>query len=1046
MNTHNKKIIRSVGFVSEPSCGLKALKKYAFTGLAMCLAGAMSAQANAALKCEHVPVNQWDSGFTANVVITNEGTETVSDWQSVTWQYTDGSTRTSGWSANVTGTNPYTATPLSWNASIAPGASFSFGVQGSPGAPGTDVVNPIVTGPLCSGASTFEGAHWTLNAAESSLHFVSVKKEHVAENQTFNTLDGTIDKDGNAVFAIDLDSINSAVDIRNERMRNFLFETNILPTMYFTVNVASINVDALTAGSSQKVTLPGSLSLHGINMALDAEVIVTKLRDDKLNVSTFKPIIIDTKKFDMNGGIETLRTVANLASIGEAVPVYLSLSLDANSDSSVLPIALADKPAAPINLAASYNTTSSEVGLTWDASSNNESGFIVRRKTPAGLWQTATTLVPNSSNYFEGLAETGLYGYKVIAYNGDIASDVSNEVSVGVDSINPEVLGESRYGETCVACHGVGGVGLSAPALNTPRDEAGFQAMLSYIQTNMPPSDPGSCDADCASQIGAYIKTLWPEPLACDAPVKYGQRQLKLLTKTEYQFSVEDLFGIDFYVADGLSADRKVGFFYNNALTPVNSSAYDKYLTVAEEVAQWSADQNFASLMSCSIFDQSCSDAFIIDAMPAIFRRPLTTQEETSYRALANGSKTEGDVKAGIQLAIQAALSSPQFLYRHELGNLSGDTFELTPYEMATYLSYTFTGTTPDQTLLNKAANNQLATDEQVLAEASRLLNSPAGKAQMGDFVGEWLGTDELEKSLKDQNSWPGFEQLVPHMKQEIRENFASVMLDETEQFASLYDANHTYVNGPLAQHYGISGVTGNDFQRVATGDRGGILRSGAFMARWGEDVESAPFRRAVKVRRRMLCQDMPAPPAGIGDDRQALLELHADFIAAATTTNREKYDILTSTGSCVECHKEWMNPLAFGMEDFDTVGNPRTQDLDGNMIDALGALYAPNNLTDKHISIAFQGTEGLAGILASSTTAQQCVPETFFRYTMGVGVDSIDNSDPNAGQLDPVEQNGYACEVKDLTQTMMTLSPRKMLEQLATMQSVRYRKEWSRQ
>lgn len=1052
MNKQSKRFMLSTGFVSIRTLGLGALKKRSLAGLALCFSSMMSGQAFAQLNCEYVPGNQWNTGFSATVVLTNESTEAVEDWQSVSWQYTDGSERTGGWNATYSGTNPYTAVPFNWNRQIAPGSSIQLGIQGTPGVPGTDVVVPTVTGPLCNGSIPNDGALWTLNAAESSLHFVSVKKAHTAENQTFNTLSGTVDQNGKAVFAINLDSIDSAITIRNERMRNFLFETNILPNMYFTVDVDTINVETMVAGTTQQMSLPGTLSLHGVNLPLTADMIVTKVTDGKVNVSTFKPIIIDSKNFHMNGGIEVLRTVANLSSIGERVPVYLSLTLDANNDPNVLPITLADKPLAPLTLAGSFNTTTNEAGLTWNGPSTNESGFIVRRLTPEGLWQTAATLAANSANFFEGLAELGQYGYRVIAYNGDIASDASNQVTVDVGQINPEVVGEQLYGETCVACHGVGGIGLSAPALNTPRDEAGFAAMVTYIETNMPPSSPGSCDAQCAADIGAYIKTLWPEPLVCDSPVNYGQRTFKLLTQAEYQSSVEDLFAVNYEASSNLNADSKLGTFLNNALTSVSSAAYDQYLSVAEGVAQFSADRNFAPLLSCGTnFDQSCANAFVNDALPTIFRRPLAGAEVTRYSAIANGTHTAGDVKAGIQLAVEAALSSPQFLYRHELGETSAtagidaDAFELTQYEMATYLSYSFAGTTPDQTLLAKAANNQLSTEAQILSEAARLLDTQGGKERLGDFAGAWLGTDSLDLSLKDAAVWSGFDQVAPHMEQEAREVFAAIMLDPTEQYASLYNANFTYVNEPLAQHYGISGVVGDQFRRVSTTDRGGILRNGAFMARWGEDVESAPFRRSVRVRRQMLCQDMPSPPAGIGDDRQALLELHAAFIAAPTTTNRQKYEVLTGEGSCVECHKEWMNPLAMGMEDFDTVGNPRTQDLNGNLIDAMGALYAPNNLADKHISIPFEGTQGLAGLLAASTTAQTCVPENFFRYTYGVGVDGYDNN-PNAPILGAAEQNGYACEVQNLTQTMMNESPRKMLEQLGVMQSIRYRKEWLRQ
>jgi len=172
---------------------------------------------------------------------------------------------------------------------------------------------------------------------------------------------------------------------------------------------------------------------------------------------------------------------------------------------------------------------------------------------------------------------------------------------------------------------------------------------------------------------------------------------------------------------------------------------------------------------------------------------------------------------------------------------------------MATFLAYTFTGSTPDQTLLNAANNDLLRSDEEILKQAMRLSEASTAKEIMGDFVGSWLGTSELDVAAKDESVWPGFAALVPHMKNEIRENFANVMLDRNENFSSLYNAGYSYLNAPLARHYGIAGITGNQMRRVATTNRGGILANGAFMARWGEAVETSPILRSVRVRRRML-------------------------------------------------------------------------------------------------------------------------------------------------------------------------------------------------
>lgn len=1022
-----------------------------------------------AATCEHVIENAWNSGFTAKLVITNTGSETINDWGSVSWEYPEGVARTDGWNATFSGTNPYTATPLSWNRSIAPASSIEFGWNASHG--GQVPENIVVTGAVCdivvgssssvassssaassSSTPSAEQALWILNAAESGIHFVTVKKEHTGEVSAYTNISGSIAVDGQATFAIDLNSVESNIDIRNERLRNFLFETQILPNMYYSADINPADIDTMAVGATQLDTLEGTLSLHGIHQSVSAEVLIVKHSADQVSVSTMKPILIDSKNFDMAGGIEVLRKVASLTSIGEVVPVSFRLVLDANNDPNVLAVARDEPPAAPSALGGAFDENSNDVTLTWVDHSNNEDGFIVRRKGVDGRWVTAGVTNANTVTFVEGLTEVGTYEYKIIARNRHAASAASNIAVIEVGSVReptPQELGEIQFGEQCIGCHGAGAAGTSiAPALNSARD---VDAMIAKIVASMPPNNPGACDQTCAENIAAYLQTLWVTEIACDAPINYGARQLKVLTRDEYQKTLEAILAIDFNAADSLPADTKIGFFYNNSQTALNSAAYDGYLLLAEEVADWSAERDFNPLMNCASYNTTCANQFVDQAGLKFFRRPLTSAETSAYRDMANGAATGGDIKEGIRVALEAMLSSPQFLYRHEVGepasgaNLDSDAYELTQYELATWLAYTYTGSTPDAALLAKAAANGLATDADVLAEAQRLLDTPAAKEKLGDFVGELLGTDELEKSLKDTTIWGGFDQIVPHMKQETREFFSAVMLDNTEQFATLFNADFTYVNQALANHYGINGVAGEHFRRVATSDRGGLIANGGFMARWGEDVESSPFRRAVKIRRRMLCQAMPAPPAGINDDRIALLEQHADFIRADTTTNRMKYEILTNTGSCVQCHKEWMNPLAFGMEDFDTVGRYRTTDLKGNMIDAQGALHAPVNLADKTLKVDFEGARGLSAILAESQKAQSCLPQNLFRYAIGVGVEGINPNDPNAGELTTAEKEGYVCEVQNLTATMMSQSPRTMLERFATMQAVRYRKAWAR-
>jgi len=1049
-----------------------------------------------AATCKYEIVNEWDTGFEAKISVLNDSPTTLNNW-GISWDWGDGTTVVNGWNAIYDcRASACTVSPPEWAVNIPAKQTHTMGFIGAKGTANVATNRALrLGGSACSsstgGPNTPRGERvaaimptimmllledegesprlWKLNGGESVVQYVSVKNSHNAEVNTFKSaadgvspLDGSIDRNGNALLSIDLNGLETGVDRRNQRMRDFVFETQLLPTAYVSVALDPRSITQMDVGESELQTISGELILHGVSQSIEAEVVVAKTSKSSLMVSTVKPILIDSKRFDFASGIEVLRALASLSSIGEVVPVYFNLRYDIATDSSEAPISVASKPIAPSELLAQYNTSSTSSVLNWNDNSANETGFIVRRKTAAGLWSTVNNAAPNATRYVEILSDVATYDYKIIAVNGSIPSAPSNIERMVVSNEpapDPSEVGKRLYEQQCDTCHGASGEGIgSFPALNTPRD---VPTMTAYIAQFMPLGDPGACDQQCASDIASYIQTLWgpsePEPdvSACriDSGVNYGARQLKILTRSEYQRSVEDLLGVDYNAAAGLSADDKIGLFANNTHTSIVSSSYSNFLIVAEEIAQWSAARDFAPALSCSAFDKACADTFIYDVAPRIFRRPLDTEELQSYTAIADGSLTNGDVKQGITTALEAMLSSPQFLYRHELGELNpdnpsldNDAYELTSYEMATFLAYTFTGSTPDQALMTAANNDLLRTDTEIIKHAVRLTESARAKLVLGDFVGSWLGTSELDIAAKDPSVWPDFDALVPHMKSEIRANFANTMLDPNETFASIYNADFSYINETLAQHYGVSGVQGNQIRRVSTADRGGILANGAFMARWGEAVESSPIIRSVRVRRRMLCQDeLPNPPAGTFAAREQRLAELAEILRNPSTTNRRKNHLLTEGQPCSNCHLEYINPLGFGMEDFDTVGNVRLTDLNGNAIDAAGQLFAPSDYSNTGDVEPFTGSKGLAQLMSSLPSAQSCLSKQMFRYITGVGHENIDASNPEAPVLASQERQGYACEIEKLTNSMKDQSPRAMFERFGTLDAVRYRKAWSR-
>lgn len=176
-------------------------------------------------------------------------------------------------------------------------------------------------------AFSFAGAaqaHWSLDNDASSLSFVTVKAEHVAEVHTFDMLSGTIGDDGAVGITIELASVNTMIPIRNERMQEMLFETNLFPE----ANISGqINLEAMTnmdAGASVARQIDFELSLHGQAVSLAADVQITRTAEGVV-VSTLKPIVVMSDAFSLTEGVEKLREVAGLPSISRAVPVSFTV-------------------------------------------------------------------------------------------------------------------------------------------------------------------------------------------------------------------------------------------------------------------------------------------------------------------------------------------------------------------------------------------------------------------------------------------------------------------------------------------------------------------------------------------------------------------------------------------------------------------------------------------------------------------------------------------------------------------------------------------------
>ena len=667
----------------------------------------------------------------------------------------------------------------------------------------------------------------------------------------------------------------------------------------------------------------------------------------------------------------------------------------------------------------------------------------------------------------------------------------STNSSTGSEDL-AHIEGKTIFEEQCQRCHdgertaGVFQDGLYDEAMESLAAKGIYtaNALSDYIAASMPLGGATSCGEVCADKVTEYIVSWHVLPinpqfadatlprsqperkaLSCSQPESYGERLVRLLTREEYANTVRDLFGYtDNSLGSYLPQDDAKGKFINNKdITLRTDIEYDGVVQLAETIAQWSKDSNF-NWLSCGNLDETCAQRLVNEYGTYIFRRPLTNAEKNGtndvpgYLAIARGEYTDGDVAQGMQVALAAMLSSPQFLYRHEIGQDANGAFALSSYEMATFLSYTFTRSTPQpgSSLWLAAENNRLNSADSIRQEASKLLETDAAKAILGEFVHDWLSTRDVLATQKDPAQFGNFDDIAADMVTELSLLFQNIMLDDNASFADLYAPGKTYVNSRLAQHYGINAPGGNSFQAVAPANRGGLLLSGAFLANRGDFAEASPVRRATYIRRDMLCQYMPPPPAGVSTSREEKKGSLEAFLNDERTTNRDTFHRLTEGTPCVECHAELINPLGFGLEDYDTAGRFRTVDNAGNPINASGAFFSPfmelhffgdSNRSTEHYP--FNGGQELATMLATgeaSGLAKSCLAMQFYNYATGIMVDSITEADgPLTENLEQQERDGYGCDVNDMVGEMNQSSPRSMLEAIGTLDSIRFRKAWSR-
>src|SRR6478609_2243369 len=492
--------------------------------------------------------------------------------------------------------------------------------------------------------------------------------------------------------------------------------------------------------------------------------------------------------------------------------------------------------------------------------------------------------------------------------------------------------------------------------------------------------------AACSSASPTTPVTTDPPPtqeqpaadgLVCKADL-HAVAPLSLLTRVQYDATIADLLGDNSQPSQAFPAENEVSGYNNNTEVHIaNPLLVEQFMGAAEGIAGRAIAANLNTLAPCSgtsTTDQNtCGATFVTNFGKRAFRRPLTNDESVAFSTLFNGLNTTRGYSTAVELTLQAMLQSPQFLYRMDSERAptpETGAVALTPYQVASRLSYFLTNSMPDAPLFAAADSNALSSAAEIETQARRLLETPRTKAMVRDFHQQWLMLDGLSGLARNP---PETTSDVKGIGADYRESllqFLDQAFWQKGDLRSLLLSPVSFVNRRLAFVLGaVAPETGFTSVTDMPGSVG-LLSQPGLMAMLAHADQSGPVQRGVFVRQRLLCLDVPSPPPNFNP-------VPPDPDPKLTT--RERFAVHTQSPACAPCHKV-IDGTGFGFEAYDQLGRYRTKE-NGLTVDTSGEMLGTN---DPAVDGPYDGVEELSNRLAVSPRVERCLATNWYRYAMG--------------------------------------------------------------
>ncbi len=401
---------------------------------------------------------------------------------------------------------------------------------------------------------------------------------------------------------------------------------------------------------------------------------------------------------------------------------------------------------------------------------------------------------------------------------------------------------------------------------------------------------------------------------------------------------------------------------------------------------------------------RTCAESILTRLATRAYRRPLTDGDRKALMTFYDrgfASVGEQQFEEGVRLGLQAMLVSPYFIFRIERepdAAAAGSDYRINDLELATRLSFFLWSTIPDDRLLTLARQKRLSTPAVFNAEVKRMLADPRAEALSTRFASQWLRLQDIEKVHPDAFLFPDFDQQLSEAMERETELFFEDLVRKDRSVLTVFTSDSTFVNERLATHYGIPGVVGTHFRKVAYNDehRRGVLGQGSVLVQTSLGNRTSPVLRGKWVMEVLLGTPPPPPPPNVPD-----LEQTAAGKEGKPLTTRERMEMHRENPSCNSCHS-FIDPIGLALDNFDVTGKLRFRE-NGALLDTRGELYdgapvnSPNQLT--------------AALLKRPIPLMRNFTENLMAYALGRRVEDYDQPTIRAIERDAAKQ-GYRMSV----------------------------------